>query len=90
MQIRVSTMNYYETEIVFNAETANMAETLKSPDATKTFYNWANLILYCEESLVSSNLDSKLLCFHSIRPNACRYQCIFVSNTTIQSRVYLV
>ena len=46
------------------AETANRAETLQRQDATKKI-----LFLYYEESLVSSNLNWKLLWFHSVRPS---------------------
>jgi hypothetical protein len=50
-------------------ETANRAETLHRQDATKNFLVGPILFLYYEESLVSSNLNSKLLWFHSVRPN---------------------
>ena len=45
----------------------NPMDIVQSQEATKNFFNWANLFLYYEESLVSSNLNSKLLthCAHS-------------------------
>ena len=51
------------------AKTANRAETLQRQDATKKFPIGPILFLYYKESLVSSNLNSKLLWFHSDRPN---------------------
>ena len=47
---------------------------LLRPDFAKSGRNKNNLMgpilfLYYEESLVSSNLNSKLLWFHSVRPN---------------------
>ena len=39
-------------------------------DATKYFFNWSNLIfVHYEESLLSSNLNSKLFRFHIAHPN---------------------
>ena len=35
------------------------------------------VFLYCEESLVSSNLNSKLLRFHSVRPNVYTFLGVF-------------
>ena len=32
-------------------------------------FNRYNVILYYDGSLVSSNLNSKLFCFHCVRPN---------------------
>ena len=51
------------------SETANRAETLQSQDATNFFLLGPILFSYYEESLVSSNLNSKLLQFHSVKPN---------------------
>ena len=42
---------------------------MQSQDATKKKLMGPILFLYYEESLVSSNLNSKLLWFHSVRPN---------------------
>ena len=38
------------------------------------------LFLYYEESLVSSNLNSKVLWFHSVRPNVCPIEETLFSN----------
>jgi hypothetical protein len=51
------------------AEAANRAETLQSQDATKKNLMGPILFSYYEKSLVSSNLNSKLLWFHSVRPS---------------------
>ena len=48
----------------------SLAETEQCQDATKENFNQANLIfLHYEKSLVSSNLNSKLLWFHCVRPS---------------------
>ena len=49
------------------AETANRADTEQRQDAT-FFLIRPILFLYYEESLVSSNLNSKLFRFHCVRP----------------------
>ena len=49
------------------AETANRAETEQRQDATKKIIE-PILFLYYEESLLSSNLNSKLLRFHCAHP----------------------
>ena len=50
------------------AETANKAETEQHQVATKKIIR-PILFLYYEESLASSNLNSKLLRFHCAHPN---------------------
>ena len=55
------------------AETANRAETLHHQDATKKILVGSILFFYHEESLVSSNLNSKLPRFHSFRTNVPMY-----------------
>ena len=45
----------------------NPMDIVQSQEATKNFFNWANLFLYYEESLVSSK-NSKLVWFHSVKP----------------------
>ena len=50
-------------------ETASRAENLQRQDTTKKNLMGPILFLYYEESLVSSNLNSKLLRFHSVRPS---------------------
>ena len=47
-----------------------MAETFQRQDATKKISIGPILFLYYEESLASSNLNSKQLMFHGVRPNA--------------------
>ena len=64
------------------AETANMAETEQRLEATNFFLIGAILFLYCEESLVLSNLNSKLFRFHCVRPN--------VHTIEPMKRIYLI
>ena len=52
-----------------STETANRAENLQCQDSTNFFLMGPICFLYYKESLVSSNLNSKLLWFHSVRPN---------------------
>ena len=51
------------------AETANRTETEQHQDAAFFFSIKPILFLYYEESLVSLNLNSKLLRFHCAHPN---------------------
>ena len=56
------------------AEPPNRAQNLQSQDQTKKKLMGPILLLYYEESLVSSNLNSKLLWFHNVRPTLHIYQ----------------
>ena len=53
----------------FKTETANSAETEQRQDAKQQILIRPILFLYYEKSLVSSNLNSKLLSFHCAYPN---------------------
>ena len=50
-----------------------MAETEQRQDATKKNLIGPIIFLYYEESLASSNLNSKLLRFHCAHPNVSTY-----------------
>ena len=46
------------------------------------------LSLYYEESLVSSNLNSKLLWFHSVRPNIHSWTTCFINSCDVHPQIF--
>ena len=56
-----------------NSDSLNMVSRLGEGHMPRTFFlsepQLKTTVLYCEESLVSSNLNSKQLRFHGVRPN---------------------
>ena len=73
------------------AGTASRVEALQRQDATKKTLIEPILSLYYEECLASSNLNSKLLRFHSVRPNlhtSVSYVMEFLTLWVLESKVF--